>query len=84
VVEAIDAHRAWMESSGELDRRRMRRARDEIEAIAVTALRARWGDVHARTELDDLAEQVAAGKSDPYRAADSLLDSFTELDSATP
>jgi len=84
VVEAIDAHRAWMESSGELERRRMRRARDEIEAIAVTALRARWGDVHARTELDDLAEQVAAGKSDPYRAADSLLDSFTELDSATP
>ncbi len=68
----------------ELERRRMRRARDEIEAIAVTALRARWGDVHARTELDDLAEQVAAGKSDPYRAADSLLDSFTELDSATP
>ncbi|MGH3372260.1 MAG: methylmalonyl Co-A mutase-associated GTPase MeaB [Nocardioidaceae bacterium] len=84
VVEAIDEHRAWMESSGELERRRVRRARDEIEAIAVTALRARWGDVHARTELDDLAEQVAAGKSDPYRAADSLLDSFTELDSATP
>jgi len=84
VVAAIDEHRAWMESSGELDRRRVRRARDEIEAIAVTALRERWGDVHARTELDDLAEQVAAGKNDPYRAADALLDSFTELDSATP
>jgi LAO/AO transport system kinase len=84
VVEAIDGHRAWMESSGELDRRRTRRARDEIEAIAVTALRERWGDVHARTELDDLAEQVVAGKTDSYRAADVLLDSFTELDSANP
>ncbi|HLN75683.1 MAG TPA: methylmalonyl Co-A mutase-associated GTPase MeaB [Nocardioidaceae bacterium] len=83
LVEAIESHRAWMESSGELDRRRVRRARDEIESIAVTALRARWGDVHGRTELDELAEQVAAGKSDPYRAADALLDSFTELDSAT-
>jgi LAO/AO transport system kinase len=83
VVQAINDHRAWMESSGELERRRTRRARDEIEAIAVTALRARWGDVHARTELDELAEQVVAGKSDPYRAADVLLDSFTELDSAT-
>jgi len=83
VVQAIDEHRAWMESSGELERRRVRRARDEIEAIAVTALRARWGDVHGRTELDELAEQVAAGKSDPYRAADALLDSFTELDQAT-
>ena len=83
VVRAIDEHRAWMESSGELERRRVQRARDEIESIAVTALRARWGDVHGRTELDELAAQVAAGKSDPYRAADSLLDSFTELDSAT-
>jgi LAO/AO transport system kinase len=83
VVQAIDEHRAWMESSGELDRRRVRRARDEIEAIAVTALRERWGDVHERTELDDLAEQVAAGKTDPYKAADVLLDSFTELESAT-
>ncbi|HSE08521.1 MAG TPA: methylmalonyl Co-A mutase-associated GTPase MeaB [Nocardioidaceae bacterium] len=83
VVESIDAHRSWMETSGELERRRVRRARDEIEAIAVTALRERWGDVHARTELDDLAEQVVAGKSDPYRAADVLLNSFTELDSAS-
>jgi LAO/AO transport system kinase len=82
VVQAIDAHHDWMRHSGELDRRRVRRARDEIESIAVTALRARWGDVHGRTELDDLAEQVAAGDSDPYRAADVLLDSFTELESA--
>ncbi len=78
VVAAIDDHRAWMESSGELERRRVRRARDEIEAIAVTALRQRWGDVHARTELDELAEQVAAGESDPYAAADKLLESFTD------
>ena len=78
VVEAIDAHRAWMESSGELERRRVRRARDEIEAIAVTALRARWKDVHERTELDDLADQVVAGKTDPYSAADVLLAKYAE------
>ena len=67
-----------MEASGELDRRRVRRARDEIEAIAVTALRERWGDVHARTELDDLAEQVVAGETDPYTAADALLETYTD------
>ena len=78
VVERIDGHRSWLASSGELERRRVRRARDEIEAIAVTALRRRWGDVHGRTELDELAEQVAAGTSDPYVAADSLLESYTE------
>jgi len=78
VVARIDAHRSFLESTGELGRRRVRRTRDEIEAIAVTSLRARWGDVHQRTELDDLAEQVVAGKSDPYAAADSLLEAYTE------
>jgi LAO/AO transport system kinase len=78
VVERLDKHRAWLESTGELERRRIRRARDEIESIAVTALRKRWGDVHARTELDVLAEKVAAGETDPYRAADSLLETYTD------
>ena len=78
VVENIEAHRAWMASTGELDRRRVRRARDEIEAIAVTALRRRWGNVHERTELDALAEKVVAGASDPYAAADSLLATYTD------
>ena len=78
VVAEIDKHLDWLTTSGELQRRRTRRARDEIEAIAVTALRARWGDVHGRTELDDLAEAVGSGKSDPYTAADELLASFTD------
>ncbi|MCB0895418.1 MAG: methylmalonyl Co-A mutase-associated GTPase MeaB [Nocardioides sp.] len=78
VVAELDRHREWMTASGELDRRRTRRARDEIEAIAVTALRARWGDVHGRSELDELAAAVAAGESDPYAAADELLATFTD------
>ena len=78
VAAQLDAHRAWMESSGELEKRRTRRARDEIEAIAVTALRARWGDVHGRSELDELAAAVVAGESDPYAAADVLLATFTD------
>ncbi len=78
VVDALEDHRAHMAASGELDRRRVRRAREEIEAIAVTSLRERWGDVHARTELDDLAERVVAGTSDPYAAADELLATYTD------
>jgi LAO/AO transport system kinase len=73
VVAEVARHFAWLESSGELAGRRTRRARDEIEAIAVTALRRRWGDVHGRSELDDLASAVAAGASDPYAAAETLL-----------
>ena len=74
VAAEIERHREWLTASGELDVRRTRRARDEIEAIAVTALRERWGDVHGRSELDGLAAAVAAGESDPYAAADELLE----------
>ena len=78
VVAALDEHLAWLTDTGELQRRRTSRARDEIEAIAVTALRKRWGDVHGRTELDDLAEAVGSGRSDPYTAADELLAAFSD------
>jgi len=78
VAAEIERHHAWLDSSGELEARRTRRARDEIEAIAVTALRARWGDVHGRSELDELAAAVVAGKTDPYAAADELLDTFAD------
>jgi len=41
-----------------------------------SALRRRWDDVHARVELDDLAAAVVEGKSDPYTAADTLLENL--------
>jgi LAO/AO transport system kinase len=78
VVAALDAHLAHLRTSGELGTRRVRRAREEIEAIAVTSLRERWGDVHARAELDGLAERVVAGRTDPYAAADELLAGLAE------
>jgi LAO/AO transport system kinase len=78
VVATLEAHLAHLRTSGQLEARRVRRAREEIEAIAVTSLRERWGDVHARTELDDLAGQVVAGATDPYAAADELLATYTD------
>jgi LAO/AO transport system kinase len=73
LVEELDRHRGWLEESGELTRRRTRRAREEIEAIAVAALRERWEDVGSHDDLDALAEAVVAGEKDPYAAADELL-----------
>jgi LAO/AO transport system kinase len=73
LVDALDRHWAELAESGELAVRRTRRARDEIEAIALTALRERFGDVHGHDALDALAEQVVAGSTDPYAAADTLL-----------
>jgi LAO/AO transport system kinase len=77
LVERLDEHWAWLAESGELTRRRTARAAGEIEAIAVTALRERLGDLHAGTALDALAEAVVAGKTDPYAAADELVAEVT-------
>ncbi|HLM05862.1 MAG TPA: methylmalonyl Co-A mutase-associated GTPase MeaB [Blastococcus sp.] len=73
VLEKIEAHRQWLESSGEGHRRRCERAAREIEAIALASLRERMGDVHGSAALGSLAESVVAGETDPYRAADELL-----------
>ncbi len=73
VLAKVAAHREWLESSGEGHRRRSERAAREIEAIALAVLRERMGDVHGSAALGALAEQVVAGKADPYSAADELL-----------
>ncbi|MFN8193938.1 MAG: methylmalonyl Co-A mutase-associated GTPase MeaB [Nocardioidaceae bacterium] len=73
VLAAVEAHHAWQLAHGELDRRRTRRAREEVEAIAVGILRGRWGDLRGHAGLDELAAAVAAGRLDPYAAADELL-----------
>jgi LAO/AO transport system kinase len=78
LVEALGRHYEWLTSSGELTARRRRRIADEIEALAVTALREQMGDLRGGTLLDDLAEQVVAGDLDPYAAADRLTDAVTK------
>ena len=77
VMTAIDDHFAWMQASGTLRDRRVRRAVDEIEAIAIQALRARIGDLRQGQGVDELAAQVVDGTSDPYAAADQVVDALT-------
>lgn len=74
VVDALEEHGTWLRESGELQLRRVRRARNEIETLALTALRRRWGGVGDGDRLDDLAAAVVAGETDPYAAADALTD----------
>ncbi|MET9274393.1 methylmalonyl Co-A mutase-associated GTPase MeaB [Kribbella sp. NPDC003557] len=73
VVEAIEDRLEWMRGNGVLTDRRRGRARDEIEAIATTALRARFAHLHGDARLDVLAAKVADGDTDPYSAADELI-----------
>ena len=73
LVTRLEKHWAWLAESGERDVRRRDRAREEVSAIAVTALRARMGGLPGDSRLDELAALVAAGELDPYAAADQLI-----------
>ncbi len=73
VVEEVANHFAWASESGELTKRRERRAAAEIEAIALAALRSRMADLGSSKLLHELAVQVVQGLTDPYVAADQLI-----------
>ncbi|GAB3208362.1 methylmalonyl Co-A mutase-associated GTPase MeaB [Marinactinospora thermotolerans] len=76
LVERLDLHARYLDDSGEGDRRRRARAREEIVGIVLAELRSRTGDLDGRADLDQLGARVAAGRLDPYTAADELLASL--------
>lgn len=73
VVEAIADHRRHLEASGELTRRRLARARREIEALALAEVSSRLSHLSGDARLEILAGQVLAGETDPFAAADTLV-----------
>lgn len=73
LLAEVDRHLVWLQESGELARRRTERARREVEAIALAALRERWGSAGGGADLEALAARVVTGELDPYAAADALV-----------
>lgn len=73
LCDSIDAHGRWLAESGEGDERRLRRAREEIEALALGMLRRALRDGESAERLDVLARALRAGRSDPYTAAAALV-----------
>ncbi len=73
LVSRLDAHWTWLGDTGERDRRRLARAREEVSAIAIAEMRRTLGALPGQSRLDELAAQVACGKLDPYAAADELI-----------
>jgi LAO/AO transport system kinase len=73
IVGTIDEHREWLSRTGELTRRRERRAAAEIEALVLAELRARFAELPG-VGLHELAALVASGDLDPYAAATRLIE----------
>lgn len=72
--DTIGAHRAHLESTGELGRRRGRRAREELTRIVAERLLMKARQSSEGDRFDDLLDQVEARSTDPWTAADELLE----------
>jgi LAO/AO transport system kinase len=75
--DAIAAHRDHEESSGRLVEKRRRRVLEEVESLVAAQLRARMASALDQGAESDLADDLAARRIDPYRAAELLLDRIT-------
>jgi LAO/AO transport system kinase len=79
VIEALDAHRAWLDASGTMRERRRRRLEERTREVVDRAL-VRWvwdetaADQAIRGRLDDLE----AGRVSPYELAGSILDALKQ------
>jgi len=73
--EAMDRHRAHLEETGQLEQKRRDRLLREVEGLAGERLRGGVRDALARDP--ELADEVAARTTDPYRAADILIERLT-------
>jgi LAO/AO transport system kinase len=69
----IDRHYGWLSESGELDRRRLDRARLQLREIALGVVRRRFAQIDEGEAVAGLAADVAARRIDPYTAADELV-----------
>jgi LAO/AO transport system kinase len=71
--DAVLAHRAAAESTGELERRRSFRLREELREIVAQRLGQRARQLCSGARWDELVEAVVERDVDPWSAADEML-----------
>lgn len=74
VLAALVAHRSFLESSGELARRREQRIADEIRALVVDRLLEQAQGSCRGERFATVVRRVAEGRSDPHTAATLLTE----------
>ena len=75
--EAVLAHRAHLESTGGLERRRSARLMDELRTIVARSLERRAYELTCTGEFVELHAAVVARELDPYAAADRIIEPLT-------
>src|SRR5690554_472951 len=74
LVEALDRHRAWLEASGELARRRRRRLAERVHEAVDRDLRQRaWTEAGGAAILEESLPALEAGTTTPYEVAERIV-----------
>ena len=73
LYDAIVRHRAFLESDGRLDAKRVARVRDEIRSILEARLTAHVDQLCAGDDFDELVARVVARSLDPYAAVEKIV-----------
>jgi LAO/AO transport system kinase len=74
VVDAIDRHYRYLETSGELRGRRRARLRERVTEAAELKVRQRlWRDAATNAFVADRLDAMEAGRETPFGVADALL-----------
>ena len=74
--DAVLSHRAHLEASSELEKRRERRLARELDEIVVRSLQERARGLLTGTTYEELYADVLARRTDPWSAAEQLLDAL--------
>jgi LAO/AO transport system kinase len=75
LLEAVDNHRAYLESSGRIEKMRRQRARRQLLAAAQADLLASLlAKAETNGTLEKLIEAIADREFDPHTAAEKLID----------
>ena len=74
LITAVDRHFRYLETSGELRRRRRQRLREQVVTVTEHKLRHRlWRDEATNKFLDSALPALESGSATPFTVADELL-----------
>jgi LAO/AO transport system kinase len=74
LLAALEAHRHWLASSGELERRRRARARVRVRDVVDRELRrVAWASAASGVVLEEGLDAIVRGEATPYSVARTIL-----------
>lgn len=78
LVSEIDRHRAYLNDSGELKRRREKRVMEEINVALGESIKRRIRDVLEDEVMQRYVSEVLEGRRDPYSVVEEILGKLTK------